>query len=151
MRNDRKNPHAGSANDVDERFDIVDAVFEFNERIVQIPVMPPNSLSDVQVQWLDTFVREELDEFQEAYRKADIVGMVDAVVDLCYGAMGTLKKMGLTRAQATACWVAVHSANMSKQRGNKGRGSDEDAVKPASFVPPEEIIAEIVFGPEVRK
>jgi hypothetical protein len=34
---------------------------------------------------------------------------------------------------------------MTKKRGNKGRGSDEDAVKPVDFVPPEDAIADILF------
>jgi predicted HAD superfamily Cof-like phosphohydrolase len=126
---------------------IVSDIFDFNEQVIELAeVIELNPLSGKQQAWLDTFVHEELDEFNEAYATQDIVGMVDAVCDLIYGTMGTLKKMGLTREQATACFKAVHEANMNKKRGNKGRGSDEDAIKPEGFVPPEEVIGGILFG-----
>jgi predicted HAD superfamily Cof-like phosphohydrolase len=126
---------------------MVDDVFTFNEHVIGLPSdLQLNPLTEGQVKWLDTFVREELSEFHEAVSKQDIVGMVDAVWDLIYGSMGTLKKMGLTREQATACFAAVHNANMGKKRGDKGRGSDEDATKPDGFVPPDEAIGLILFG-----
>jgi predicted HAD superfamily Cof-like phosphohydrolase len=128
---------------------IINSVFTFNEQVINLSPdgdIPINPLEDKQVKWLRTFVEEELDEFEQAYAKQDVVGMVDAVCDLVYGAMGTLKKMGLTRAQVGACFAAVHTANMTKKRGDKGRGSDEDATKPEGFVPPEECIGVILFG-----
>ena len=105
-----------------------------------------NPLTQKQFDWTVKFCNEEVDEFKEAFAKQDIVGMVDAVWDLIYGAMGTLKKMGLTREQATACLFAIHEANMTKKKGVTHRGSEEDAAKPADFVPPEERIGHILFG-----
>ena len=124
--------------------DIIDQIFDFNELIIGTGDVELNCLTVKQFEWTNTFVNEELIEFREAFEKQDVVGLVDAIGDLIYGAMGTLKKMGLSREQARQAFAAIHAANMTKKRGNKGRGSDEDAVKPAGFVPPEEAIAHIL-------
>jgi hypothetical protein len=60
--------------------------------------------------------------------------------------MGTLKKMGLTREQVYECMMAIHTANMTKKRGMTSRGSEEDAAKPAEFVPPDQVIGQILLG-----
>lgn len=128
--------------------DIIDKIFDFNEQVINLPeIVPLNPLTEKQHNWTQTFCKEELAELQDAFQEQSVVHMTDAVCDLIYGAMGTLKKMGLTREQARACFDAVHAANMTKKRGDKGRGSDEDATKPANFVPPEDKIGEILFGP----
>lgn len=127
--------------------DIIDQIFDFNEQVIGTPVdQPLDIISTKQHDWTQTFCKEELTEMSDAFNDEDIVGVVDATADLIYGAMGTFKKMGLTRDQVRQVFTAVHTANMSKKKGNKGRGSDEDAVKPEGFVPPEEVIAEILFG-----
>lgn len=124
---------------------IIDLIYDFNEQVIGTGDVDLNPLTEKQHAWTQTFVAEEAAELKEAFEAQDIVKMVDAVGDLIYGAMGTFKKMGLSRAQVLAVFVAIHNANMTKKRGNKGRGSDEDAVKPADFVPPEEVISEILF------
>lgn len=126
--------------------DIIDQIFEFNEQVVKIDDVQLNPLTQQQFDWLKKFVDEEQDEFEVAFKAQDVVGMVDAIGDLIYGAMGAFKKMGLTRQQTRDIFKAIHTANMTKKRGNKGRGSDEDAVKPADFVPPETVISNILFG-----
>lgn len=125
--------------------DIIDWIFDFNEQVIGLGDVEFNPLTLKQFMWITKFVQEELTEFHDAYNKQDIVGMVDAVGDLIYGAMGTFKKMGLSREHVRQCFAAIHTANMTKKRGDKGRGSDEDAVKPADFVAPEEAIADILF------
>lgn len=126
--------------------DLIDQIFDFNEQIIGTDQVELNPLTDLQHNWTQRFVQEELTELEEAFKEHDIVKMVDAVGDLIYGAMGTFKKMGLSRDQVRLCFTAIHEANMTKKKGNKGRGSDEDAVKPADFVPPEQVIANILFG-----
>lgn len=125
--------------------DIIDQIFDFNEQVINLGDIEFNTLTQKQFDWTVNFCQEELREFQEAYEKEDLVGMVDAIGDLIYGAMGTFKKMGLNREHVRECFTAIHNANMTKKRGDKGRGSDEDAVKPADFVPPEQAIADILF------
>jgi len=127
--------------------DIIDQIYDFNEQVIGTPEHQPFGLiTPKQHTWTQTFCYEELAELEEAFEKQDLIGVVDAVGDLIYGAMGTFKKMGLTRAQVRAVFSSIHAANMSKKRGDKGRGSDEDAVKPAEFVPPEHAIGLILFG-----
>lgn len=125
--------------------DIIDLIFTFNEQVIGLGDTELNPLTSKQQAWINTFVEEELVEFNDAYGAQNLVGMVDAIGDLIYGAMGTFKKMGLSREQVRQCFTAIHTANMMKKRGNKGRGSDEDAVKPADFVSPEDAIASILF------
>lgn len=125
--------------------DIIDWIFDFNELVIGTGDVELNCLTQKQFDWTTRFVHEELDdEFAQAFLAQDIVGMVDAIGDMIYGGMGTFKKMGLTRKQVRQVFAAIHAANMTKRRGNKGRGSDEDAVKPEGFVPPEEVIAQIL-------
>ena len=125
--------------------DIIDLIFDFNEQVIGTGDVELNPLTTAQFEWTTKFVQEELTEFHDAFKEQDIVGMVDAIGDLIYGAMGTFKKMGLSREHVRQCFAAIHAANMTKKRGNKGRGSDEDAVKPVDFVPPEDAIADILF------
>lgn len=128
--------------------DIIDQIFDFNEQVIGTPVDQLfGPLTQKQHDWTQTFCQEELTELREAFDKGSLVGVVDAVGDLIYGAMGTFKKMGLTREQVRAVFSAIHKANMSKKKGDKGRGSDEDATKPADFLPPDEAIAYILMGP----
>ena len=131
--------------DTDNRVDIVDQIFDFNEQIIGTGDVDLNPLTQKQFDWTVKFVEEEMVEFSTAFVAQDIVGMVDAIGDLIYGAMGTFKKMGLSRAQVREVFTAIHNANMTKKRGDKGRGTDEDAIKPEGFVPPEEVIADILF------
>jgi hypothetical protein len=42
--------------------------------------------------------------------------------------------------------MAIHTANMTKKRGMTSRGSEEDAAKPAEFVPPDQVIGQILLG-----
>jgi phosphoribosyl-ATP pyrophosphohydrolase len=126
--------------------DMIDQIFEFNEKIIGTGDVEFNCLTPKQFEWTNKFVLEELKEFGEAYEKQDMVAMVDAVLDLIYGAMGTMKKMGLSREHVRLCLTAIHEANMTKKRGTvASRGSDEDAAKPVDFVPPEQKIADILF------
>lgn len=125
--------------------DIIDLIFDFNEQVIGTGDVDLNPLTQQQRDWTIKFVEEELTEFKDAYEHQDIVAMVDAIGDLIYGAMGTFKKMGLNREHVRQCFAAIHAANMTKKRGDKGRGTDEDAVKPPDFVPPEEVIADILF------
>ena len=121
----------------------------FQTEILGIPVAEKGLLTD------DTFnlsmrqLNEELDEFEDAHDAKDFIGCIDAQIDLIYFAIGNLHKMGLTPEEMQKCFAAVHDANMTKVRGTVERAgveSDEDAVKPADWVSPEERIANILGG-----
>lgn len=137
--------------------ELINKVFDFNEQVIGVAPtgLQINVLSEAQFEWTMKAFEEEIREFSDA-RSAlvdsnaafeDVVaGMVDACVDEIYFQLGTLKKMGLTRAQAYECFMAVHNANMTKKRGKTARGSEEDAAKPDEFVDPKVAIRKIIFG-----
>ena len=80
---------------------------------------------------------EELMEFMQAARNADLSAAADALVDLVYFAKGTAAQMGLPW---EALWNEVQRANMAKipQPSNvEGRRRDKlDVIKPPGWVPP---------------
>lgn len=120
-------------------------VKEFNEEIINLkPVEPAHSLASKRLDWFLNVVKEEAHEFEEAWKKADTVGMLDALIDMAYFLLGRVYECGFTEAQWDECFTAVHECNMTKRKGNKGRGSDDDAVKDADWVGPEARIAEIL-------
>lgn len=94
-------------------------------------------------------LEEELDELKEAF--SDPLGypgscknnlmmeVTDALVDLCYVAIGTSLAMGVN---FQACWDKVHEANMSKVNANEDgsnskRGHKNDIIKPPGWTPPD--------------
>ena len=120
-------------------------VKEFNNEIINMPtVKVAHDLPADRVEWFGNVVCEELDEFKKAYQLKDTVGMLDALIDMTYFILGRVQECGFTEAEWDKCFVAVHEANMTKRKGNKGRGSDDDAVKDADWVGPEERIREIL-------
>ena len=131
-------------------------VVEFNKEIIKLE--PTEYLNPERLQWFKTTINEELGEFEEANEKykmdyeaskkitvdpdallADKVDMIDAIMDLIYFALGRLYEIGCSEDDFAAMWNAIHHANMTKVRGNKGRGSDADAIKPTGWKGPEEV------------
>jgi len=81
------------------------------------------------------FLAEELQELQDATSADDAV---DALVDLCVIAIGTLQLYGVDTALA---WNRVLEANMKKEVGVKTTrpqaGDLPDLVKPAGWIAPQ--------------
>lgn len=97
------------------------------------------------------FLKEELDELQEAWECGDMAGLADALIDLVYVALGTAHLFGLPWQQL---WDEVQRANMSKERGTAAtskRNSEYDVIKPEGWTPPniEGILAEWGFPQEI--
>lgn len=80
------------------------------------------------------FLQEELDEAKNADSAEDIV---DAMIDLCVVAIGTLDAFDV---DAQTAWERVHEANMAKERGIKpGRPNPlglPDLIKPEGWTAP---------------
>lgn len=80
------------------------------------------------------FLQEELDEAKSAKSAEDIV---DAMIDLCVVAIGTLDAFDVDAQEA---WNRVHAANMAKERGIKPERPNPlglpDLVKPAGWTAP---------------
>jgi len=84
------------------------------------------------------FLKEEIQEFEDAYAIGDEAGMFDALLDLSYVAYGTAHLKGYPWVQG---WNLVQTANMEKKRanangGNSKRGSSYDVIKPPDWVAP---------------
>lgn len=116
-------------------------VKEFNNTIVKMQgVKVASCLAPERVQWFKNVVTEELGEFEEAWKKGDCVGMLDALIDAAYFILGRVQECGFTERQWDKAFETVHEANMTKHSGNKGRGSDMDAIKDESWQGPEGLI-----------
>lgn len=83
------------------------------------------------------FLAEELHELSVSAKYDDLEGMLDALVDLVYVALGTAWLLNL---DFEAAWNVVHKANMQKIRAEREsdskRGSTFDVVKPKGWNPP---------------
>lgn len=126
----------------------VQDVIEFNRDLLGIEQRTPAMMSVEEHTHLTMALQEELKEFNDAVVEGNVVGAVDAIVDLMYFAIGGLWKLGLSHTQMVHCMQAVHAANMLKRKGKvaKRYTGAADAVKPEDWVAPEEAIQEILAG-----
>lgn len=120
-------------------------VKEFNNEIIKLSTVKlAKCLPPQRVMWFKGVIHEEVDEFIQAHKKGDCVGMLDALVDMAYFLLGRVQECGFTEHQWDEAFRLVHEANMTKKRGNKGRGSDDDAIKDSTWVGPEELLQELL-------
>ena len=79
------------------------------------------------------FLQEELDEMKLAAKDGNPEEIVDALIDLCVVAIGTLDAYGVNSYKA---WDEVHAANMNKEVGIKASRPNPlglpDLIKPRS-------------------
>jgi predicted HAD superfamily Cof-like phosphohydrolase len=84
-----------------------------------------------------SFLAEELAELQEAITRRDSEETVDALIDLCVVAIGTLDLFGV---DSHAAWNEVLAANMNKEVGVKASRPNAfglpDLIKPEGWQPP---------------
>ena len=80
------------------------------------------------------FLQEELDEMKNAQNADDVV---DALIDLCVVAIGTLDAFDIDAHEA---WNRVHQANMAKEVGVKASRPNPlglpDLIKPEGWTAP---------------
>lgn len=92
---------------------------------------------------------EELEEYREAYRAKDLVGIADALTDLLYVLFGTIVSHGL-QAYTKDLLAEVHRSNMSKldENGEARFRADGKVIKSDRFFKPEldNILAEYLEG-----
>lgn len=86
------------------------------------------------------FLQEELDEAKKAAASGDLAqaeDIVDAMIDLCVVAIGTLDAFDVS---AQAAWARVHKKNMEKEPGIKPERPNPlglpDLIKPEGWTPP---------------
>lgn len=120
-------------------------VKEFNNEIIKLSTVKlAKCLPPQRAMWFKGVMHEEVDEFIQAHKKGDCVGILDALVDMAYFLLGRVQECGFTEHQWDEAFRLVHEANMTKKRGNKGRGSDADAIKDSTWVGPEELLQELL-------
>lgn len=120
-----------------------DDVAEFHHVVLGIESTAPTWNMPNSVVTRIKFMEEELTEFENAARQADMVKAADALADLAYVVLGTAHQMGLPFDEI---WAAVHKANMQKLRGMGARGMVYDAVKPAGWIGPEAEIEAAIYA-----
>ena len=118
---------------------------KFELPIEKYPAFPSNEILEFRVK----FLKEELDEFNEAINNENIVKAFDALIDIVYVALGTAAFMNLPFQQG---WDIVHNANMTKIRARKAsdskRGTTYDIVKPPNWVAPDMMLHSLLLKHE---
>lgn len=132
-------------------FDPVADVEAFHKKYGLEYVGRPRVLENELAEFRRKFLKEEYKEYSEhmyqaiyylALRQSDklpehLEGMLDALVDLVYVALGNAYMHGFNFREA---WRRVHDANMKKERATRladtRRGSLYDVVKPAGWRAP---------------
>lgn len=121
------------------------SVKKFNQEIIGLK--PVNDCAEIELDrytWFKNVINEELDELYNAWEDDDKVGILDALVDMAYFILGRVYEYGYTEEQWERAFYIVHNCNMTKHKGNKGRGSDDDAVKDDTWVGPEKVIEKML-------
>lgn len=128
---------------------MIEEIYKFNTELLGVKTGEPKLLNKEELTFIIMAFDEEIQELDEAHAEQDLVGCVDAVLDLAYFAIGGCVRMGLTRAQIEGCFQAIHSANMEKKLGVKESrpqdGSIADATKPVGWEPPEVAMERIIY------
>lgn len=92
----------------------VSEVEEFNNKFGKLnnhsPIMP--NLKDSE--FVYNFIKEENEELREAYLKGDIVGVLDAILDITYVSLGNGAMTFGLKDKILAGYAEVHASNMSK-------------------------------------
>src|SRR5678815_1565276 len=116
-------------------------VRDFHSKFGLLPKPGPAALlDDDTLSFRTKFMVEELQEFRDACADKDLPKAADALVDLCYVALGTAVLM---RVPFDECWAAVQAANMLKERAKDADDSRStrkhrlDVVKPEGWQPPD--------------
>lgn len=133
-------------------------VKQFNDEIIKLDSAA--SLSLDRFLWFKRVANEEITELLAATnnytnpfynQRLARVDMLDALVDLIYFVIGRVQELGFTEDEFYTHFKYVHEANMQKQKGNKGRGSDIDAIKPQSWIGPETKMLKYMSRKEDKK
>lgn len=112
---------------------VLEMVAEFHEQFQIDYKGPPRLLPVGLATDRVNFMNEELDEYYKAYVHGNLEGMLDALVDLVYVAVGTAHLHGLDFDEA---FRRVHLANKRKARDTKLMNGKEGIIKPEGWEPP---------------
>ena len=113
---------------------LVKDVYKFNQEIIGTQQLEqPQVLNRERLLFALTALYEELNEFTIANNENNVGEALDAMIDLIYFALGRCYEMGISEEQFNKCWQMVQEKNMSKKRGMKNRGTEQDAQKPEGW------------------
>jgi predicted HAD superfamily Cof-like phosphohydrolase len=90
-----------------------------------------------QVALYANLIKEEVDEFNQAYAKYDHIEMLDALIDILVVTTGAIHSMG---ADAEGAWKEVMQTNFAKidsETGKVRKREDGRVLKPLGWVPPD--------------
>jgi predicted HAD superfamily Cof-like phosphohydrolase len=90
-----------------------------------------------QVALYANLIKEEVDEFNQAYSTYDHVEMLDALIDILVVTTGAIHSMG---ADAEGAWKEVMKTNFAKidaETGKVRKREDGKVLKPLGWVPPD--------------
>jgi len=90
-----------------------------------------------QVALYANLIKEEVDEFNQAYSTYDHVEMLDALIDILVVTTGAIHSMG---ADAEGAWKEVMHTNFAKidaETGKVRKREDGKVLKPLGWVPPD--------------
>jgi predicted HAD superfamily Cof-like phosphohydrolase len=109
------------------------AHFSFHEKLKYMPVEHKRKYLEFRMD----FLQEELDEMRNAVEDKSSEEVVDALIDLCVVAIGTLDAFNV---DGHAAWDEVYRANMEKRAGIKESRPNPlglpDLMKPIGWIPP---------------
>lgn len=124
-----------AARHLDGRNNDLGDISDFHTKFAQKYAGPPRFLDPETSRFRVKFLREEVQEFEDATTHHD---KLDALVDLDYVLKGTVYLCGYSR-MYRAAWNRVHAANMQKELAGdpsrSKRGFANDVVKPAGWKP----------------
>jgi predicted HAD superfamily Cof-like phosphohydrolase len=92
----------------------VSEVEVFNETMGKTNSYTPNIPSTKDWTFVYDFVKEEVEEYKEACEEKDIVGVLDALCDLAYVAVGNLCMLHGLKDKFLPAYQEVQASNMSK-------------------------------------
>lgn len=120
---------------------------EFNRKVMKIEPRQLGMMDPAEMAFAAKSLREEIVEMVDAFDLGDLVGVVDALIDLDFFRRGILYKHGITPELYEKLFAVVWSKNMKKELGQPKPTRCElalDAIKPVGWVGPEDEIRQLL-------
>jgi predicted HAD superfamily Cof-like phosphohydrolase len=114
----------------EQALDMAQCLRDFREKLLD----PENEGNEAASRF--AWIFEEVAEMMEAHARRDLVGEIDARLDLIYFTAGDLDFFGIDPYTAEDLWSEVHAANMAKLPQELGASRDAKIRKPVGWLPP---------------
>ena len=107
----------------------VDEVQEFNDMMGKPNNYKPTIPEEWQWKFVYDFIMEELEEYKEACKKGDIVGILDALCDITYVSLGNGTLVHGLKGKIWKAYQEVQASNMSKSCETKEEAEETVRVR----------------------